>query len=83
VKKILILTANPKNTNQLRLDEEVREIQAALDQSKNRDQFEIMTRWAVRVDDLQPILLDHTPHIIHFSGHGGGSQGGSVANFSK
>ena len=83
MKKILILTANPKNTNQLRLDEEVREIQAALDQSKNRDQFEIMTRWAVRVDDLQPILLDHTPHIIHFSGHGGGSQGGSVANFSK
>ena len=75
MKKILLLTANPKNTDRLRLDEEVREIQAALDQSKNRDQFEIITRWAVRVDDLQPILLDHTPQIVHFSGHGGGSQG--------
>lgn len=75
MKKILILTANPKNTDRLRLDEEVREIQAALDQSKNRDRFELVTRWAVRVDDLQSILLDHTPHIIHFSGHGGGSQG--------
>jgi hypothetical protein len=80
VRKILILTANPKNTDQLRLDEEVREIQAALDQSKNRDQFEIMTRWAVRVDDLQPILLDHTPQIVHFSGHGGGSQGLALEN---
>lgn len=80
MKKILILTANPKNTDRLRLDEEVREIQAALDQSKNRDQFEIMTRWAVRVDDLQPILLDHTPDIVHFSGHGGGSQGLALEN---
>jgi hypothetical protein len=80
VKKILILSANPKNTNELRLGEEVREIQAALDQSKNRDEFEIMTRWAVRVDDLQPILLDHTPDIVHFSGHGGGSQGLALEN---
>jgi TIR domain/CHAT domain len=80
VKKILILTANPKNTDRLRLDEEVREIQAALDQSRNRDQFEIVTRWAVRVDDLQPILLDHTPEIVHFSGHGGGSQGLALEN---
>lgn len=59
MKKILILTANPKNTHQLRLDEEVREIQAALDQYKNRDLFKVTTRWAVRVDDLQPILLDY------------------------
>jgi hypothetical protein len=80
VKKILILTANPKNTDRLRLDEEVREIQAALDRSKNRDQFEIMTRWAVRVDDLQPTLLDHMPQIVHFSGHGGGSQGLALEN---
>jgi hypothetical protein len=80
VRKILILTANPKNTDRLRLDEEVREIQTALDQSKDRDQFEIITRWAVRVDDLQLILLDHSPNIVHFSGHGGGSQGLALEN---
>jgi hypothetical protein len=34
VKKILILTANPKNTDKLRLDEEVREIQAGLERAK-------------------------------------------------
>ncbi|MDZ8028053.1 MAG: AAA-like domain-containing protein [Nostoc sp. DedQUE11] len=80
MKKILILTANPKNTNQLRLGEEVREIQAALKECRNRDEFEIMTHWAVRVDDLQPILLDHTPDIVHFSGHGGGSHGLALEN---
>ena len=80
MKKILILTANPKNTDRLRLDEEVREIQAALDQAKPRDQFEMITRWAVRVDDLQPILLAHTPDMVHFSGHGGGSQGLALEN---
>lgn len=76
MKKILILTANPKNTDQLRLGEEVSKIQKALDRSRKRDQFEIITRWAVQVDDLQPILMEHTPaDIVHFSGHGGGSHG--------
>jgi hypothetical protein len=73
--KILILSANPKDTDKLRLDEEVREIRAALRRAKSRDQFEIVTELAVRVDDLLPILLDHEPQIVHFSGHGAGSQG--------
>lgn len=36
MKKILMLSANPKNTDRLRLDEEVREIQAALDQGNRQ-----------------------------------------------
>jgi hypothetical protein len=75
VKKILILSANPTNTNRLRLDEEVREIQAALDRAKRRDQFEVITRWAVRPNDLRRALLDSNPQIVHFSGHGAGVQG--------
>jgi hypothetical protein len=73
--RILILAANPRNTDRLRLDEEVREIQAALEESRNRDEFEVITRWAVRVDDLQKVLLDHNPQIVHFSGHGDGDNG--------
>lgn len=73
--QILILAANPQDTDRLRLDEEVREIQAALEASRNRDAFEVMTRWAVRVDDLQKVLLDHNPQIVHFSGHGDGDRG--------
>jgi hypothetical protein len=78
--KILILAANPKNTDKLRLDEEIREIQAALEQASYRDQFEVVTRWAVRVDDLQAILLNHPPQIIHFSGHGAGEHGLALEN---
>ena len=73
--KILILAANPQNTDCLRLDEEVREIQTALEGCRNASEFEIMTRWAVRVDDLQKALLDSDPQMVHFSGHGGGEQG--------
>ncbi|MEH1871725.1 hypothetical protein [Nostoc sp.] len=53
MKKILILSANPTNTNKLRLDEEVREIQAGLERARSRGQFEIITKWAVRPDDLR------------------------------
>lgn len=75
MRKILILAANPKNTNQLRLDEEVREIQEGLQRSRSRDQFEIVSRWAVRPGDLRRALLDHEPQIVHFSGHGAGAEG--------
>jgi hypothetical protein len=80
VKKILILSANPLNTARLRLDEEVREIQAGLERAKSRDKFEIITRWAVRSDDLRRALLDHEPQIVHFSGHGQGAEGLALEN---
>ncbi|WP_299492517.1 CHAT domain-containing protein [Acaryochloris sp. IP29b_bin.137] len=82
VRKILILAANPKNTNKLRLDEEVREIQEGLRRSRIRDQFEILSRWAVRTDDLRRALLDHEPQIVHFSGHGAGAKGLALENSS-
>ena len=82
MKKILILTGNPKNTDKLRLDEEVREIQAGLERAQKRDQFEIVTRWALRGDDLRRALLDHEPQIVHFSGHGGGKHGLALENSS-
>ncbi|MEH1807111.1 AAA-like domain-containing protein [Nostoc sp.] len=80
MKKILIVSANPTTTDKLRLDEEVREIQEGLQRSRSRDKFELVTKWAVRPDDLRRALLDHNPHIIHFSGHGGGNQGLALEN---
>ncbi|MEM6400031.1 MAG: CHAT domain-containing protein [Cyanobacteria bacterium P01_D01_bin.116] len=75
MKKILILGANPKNTSNLRLDEEVREIKNALQLSPNRDEFLIITESAVRVDDLIGFLSNHQPAIVHFCGHGSGTDG--------
>ncbi|MFQ4167916.1 MULTISPECIES: CHAT domain-containing protein [Nostocales] len=80
MKKILILSANPLDTNKLRLDEEVREIQAALRQARHREQFEIVTEWAVRTDDLRRAILYHEPTLVHFCGHGLGSTGLALEN---
>lgn len=77
--KILFLSANPRATTRLRLDEEVREIQEwlsraqyerAVSGSNAQDYLELATEWAVRVTDLQFLLQKHRPHILHFSGHG-------------
>jgi hypothetical protein len=67
---ILFVGANPVDGARLRLDEEVREIDAALRQGSLRDRFDLKQHWAVRMLDLQQALLLHRPQILHFSGHG-------------
>jgi len=68
--KILFLMANPRDTDRLRSDEEIRDIEQALRLSEFRDKFEIIQQWAVRVMDLQNHILRLNPQIVHFSGHG-------------
>ena len=75
MKKILILSANPINTNDLRLSEEIREIQETLDLSQDKEAFQLITIGAVRITDLRRALLKHKPEIVHFSGHGTGTNG--------
>jgi hypothetical protein len=72
---ILILAANPQGITPLRLDEEVREIDAGLQQAKHRDQFILKQKWAVRPRDIQLAMLNINPQIVHFSGHGTGDEG--------
>ncbi|MHC5718728.1 MAG: CHAT domain-containing protein, partial [Nostoc sp.] len=72
---ILILTANPKGTSQLRLDQEVRDIAEGLERAKKRDQFVLKSKLAVRPRDIQRAMLDINPSIVHFSGHGTGDEG--------
>ncbi|MEJ1935338.1 CHAT domain-containing protein [Nostoc sp. NIES-2111] len=75
VQTILILTANPQGTSQLRLDQEVRDIEEGLHRAKNRDQFVVESMFAVRPRDIQRAMLDINPSIVHFSGHGTGDEG--------
>lgn len=72
--KILFLAANPVDTTRVRLDEEVREIEANLERGSARDRFVLEQKWAVRPRDLQYALMKHNPHIVHFSGHGSPSE---------
>lgn len=75
VKTILVLAANPKGTPPLRLREEVRLLQLGLERSGYRDRFAIEERWAVTAIDMRRALLDDCkPQIVHFSGHGTGSE---------
>jgi hypothetical protein len=68
--KILFFSGNPEGTTPLKLDEEAREIQTKVRAAEYRDSLELITRWAVRPDDLLQSLNEHKPHIVHFSGHG-------------
>lgn len=68
--KVLFLAANPVDTGALRLGQEVREIDEKIEVGSARDAFELIQHHALRVSDLQQVLLRHEPHIVHFSGHG-------------
>lgn len=66
--RILLISANPKRTGNLRIDEEFREIQNTLD--KKIKKFSVITRSAIRETDFRNLLISKKPHILHFSGHG-------------
>lgn len=71
--KILILEANPHKD--LSLNEEIRDLEDAIQRSHDRDLFEIKTKLAVRSTDLQESILRFEPNILHFCGHGTGEEG--------
>jgi hypothetical protein len=68
--KILFMSANPAGTQPLKLDQEAREIEAKIRAADHRDSVELITKWAVRPDDLLQALNQHRPHIVHLSAHG-------------
>jgi WD40 repeat protein len=73
--KVLFLAANPAGTPTLKLDEEIRQITAKVRASEYRESLELVSRWAVRPDDLLQALEEVRPHIVHFSGHGSQARG--------
>ena len=71
--KILILASNPRKD--LNLDREIRDLQGVIERSRNRAELEVKVGLAVRVGDLQDLLFQHQPQIVHFCGHGSGVEG--------
>ena len=74
-KTLLILAANPKDSNRFQFDREIREITGAWEQSRDRVQFEIKQELALTWERLRRALVNHKPEIIHFVGHGHGKPG--------
>lgn len=68
--KILFLAANPSKTSRLDLEEELRGLELELNGVAFRNQIELISRHAVRPDDLLRYVREDRPTVIHFSGHG-------------
>jgi hypothetical protein len=66
---ILYLSANPRQTEQLRVEAEAREIREELRKGVTPD-IRIENRGATRARDISDALLNIRPRIVHFSGHG-------------
>ena len=80
---VLFLAANPFNTNRLRLDQEVREIQSTVIQSQLRDRFNFEMRWVSRSEELLRAFSTIRPRIVHFVGHHGSKSGAVVLEDSS
>ena len=71
---ILFLAANPAAITRLALEDECADIERALRLTHGRDDFEFRSKRAVTVDALMQHLVDLSPTILHFSGHGTASE---------
>ncbi len=67
---VLFFAANPLDQTQLRLDEEIREVERQIRLSEHRDSVDLVPKLAVRTEDLFQALNEHGPDVVHFSGHG-------------
>jgi hypothetical protein len=74
LKKVLLLAANPRGTATLRLQEEERLIKEQL-RLAGYGNIPIFSSGATRPRDIQQAMLDARPQILHFSGHGAGTEG--------
>lgn len=67
--RLRILYATATSRGDLRLDEEIRRVKAAVKASTHRDQVDIEHLAAATPGDLLDGLTTFRPHVVHFSGH--------------
>lgn len=68
--KVLFLSANPWDTARLNIDEEIHQISQRVRRGEYRKLFDIRQAPSVRATDLPYELMDNSPDVVHFSGHG-------------
>lgn len=84
--RVLYMTTNPEvfTDGVLRTDAEIRNVQNELRGTRYRDRVHISHLPAATYEDMLQGMNDKRPHVIHFSGHGGGAgilfDNGSVDN---
>lgn len=78
--RMLLLATHRSDYAGARLYEEQREIEDKIQVGTFRGSFHFDTRAAVRISDLDALLLKHRPHIVHFCAHGISDQGLTLEN---
>ncbi|MEO1513641.1 MAG: CHAT domain-containing protein [Bacteroidota bacterium] len=74
--QILFLGVNPiDGPDNRRIDEEARDIENGLRQSRNRDLISMKTKWAITRTELRRALLNEPCNIVHFAGFGRQGEG--------
>jgi len=72
---ILFVSANPRETTRLGLEEECRDIETHVQLALNRDAVRFVPKFAVTWFDLCRAISDVSPDVVHFAGHGKGCKG--------
>lgn len=68
--RILMVFSNPFGTDGLRLDEEYRAIEHAVQTGRHRERLDVVSAPAARYYDIGPKIQYHRPVVVHFGGHG-------------
>lgn len=67
---VLYLMSNPTKKHALSLDKEVKAVKGEIARSKFRDNIALHQSEAADFKDILDGLNDHSPRVVHFSGHG-------------
>jgi hypothetical protein len=67
---VLLVTANPRDTERIYVSQEERAIQKAIQQSRNRGQIGLDICPSATIQDLRQALLEKPYQIVHIAGHG-------------
>lgn len=67
---VLYMMANPIKRHSLRIDAEIKAVNAEVQRSRLRENITLCQSPAADFDDVLRGLNDHSPRIVHFSGHG-------------
>lgn len=70
---VLVIFANPKGSNTIRLGNEDRVARECIERSKHKDAIALTIKHAARIDDFARALLEQEYRIVQFSGHGTGT----------
>jgi hypothetical protein len=67
---ILFLSANPAQTDKLNLSKEVNEIDKEIRFAAGKEIFKIEQYHDISISEIRKQLLNYSPQVVHFSGHG-------------